>query len=57
MPRALQAAEIRKDRKFDQVLEGARRVFMHDGFEAPSEGAIARVVRGAVEMVLARYRA
>ena len=27
------AAEIKKGRKFDQVLEGAREVFMRDGFE------------------------
>jgi len=37
-----QAAEIRKGRKFDQVLEGARRVFMRDGFEGASVDEIAR---------------
>ena len=34
---------IRKGRKFDQVLEGARRVFMSDGFEGASVDEIARV--------------
>ena len=28
-----QLGQIRKGRKFDQVLEGARSVFMADGFE------------------------
>jgi AcrR family transcriptional regulator len=38
-----QSAEIiRKGRKFDQVLEGARRVFMSDGFEGASVDEIAR---------------
>lgn len=37
-----QAAEIKKGRKFDQVLEGARRVFMRDGFEGASVDEIAR---------------
>ena len=37
-----QAAEIRRGRKFDQVLEGARRVFMRDGFEGASVDEIAR---------------
>ena len=36
------AAEIKKGRKFDQVLEGARRVFMRDGFEGASVDEIAR---------------
>ncbi|WP_187429328.1 hypothetical protein ROLI_039780 [Roseobacter fucihabitans] len=33
---------IRKGRKFDQVLEGARQVFMADGFEGASVDDIAR---------------
>ncbi|MBE0452953.1 TetR/AcrR family transcriptional regulator [Roseovarius autotrophicus] len=37
-----QATEIKKGRKFDQVLEGARRVFMRDGFEGASVDEIAR---------------
>jgi len=37
-----QAAEIKKGRKFDQVLEGARRVFMRDGFEGAGVDEIAR---------------
>ena len=36
------AAEIKKGRKFDQVLEGARTVFMRDGFEGASVDDIAR---------------
>ncbi|WP_417728595.1 TetR/AcrR family transcriptional regulator [Roseovarius sp.] len=36
------AAEIKKGRKFDQVLEGARRIFMRDGFEGASVDEIAR---------------
>ncbi len=34
---------IRKGRKFDQVLEGARQVFLSDGFEGASVDEIARV--------------
>ena len=34
---------VRKGRKFDQVLAGARRVFMADGFEGASVDEIARV--------------
>lgn len=34
---------IRKGRKFDQVIEGARTVFMSDGFERASVDEIARV--------------
>ncbi|MFK7878672.1 TetR/AcrR family transcriptional regulator [Roseobacter sp.] len=37
------AEMIRKGRKFDQVLEGARQVFMADGFEGASVDDIARV--------------
>lgn len=37
------AAEIKKGRKFDQVLEGAREVFVRDGFEGASVDEIARV--------------
>ncbi|MFU8776529.1 MAG: TetR/AcrR family transcriptional regulator [Roseovarius sp.] len=36
------AIEIKKGRKFDQVLEGARKVFMRDGFEGASVDEIAR---------------
>ncbi|SLN18764.1 HTH-type transcriptional repressor AcnR [Roseovarius litorisediminis] len=36
------AAEIKKGRKFDQVVEGARRIFMRDGFEGASVDEIAR---------------
>lgn len=36
------AAEIKKGRKYDQVLEGARQVFMRDGFEGASVDDIAR---------------
>lgn len=34
---------VRKGRKFDQVLDGARQVFMSDGFEGASVDEIARV--------------
>lgn len=34
--------DIRKGRKFDQVLEGARQVFMADGFDGASVDDIAR---------------
>lgn len=34
---------VRKGRKFDQVLDGARQVFMADGFEGASVDEIARV--------------
>lgn len=34
---------VRKGRKFDQVLDGARRVFMADGFEGASVDEISRV--------------
>ena len=36
------AAEIKKGRKFDQVVEGAREIFMRDGFEGASVDEIAR---------------
>ena len=36
------ATTIRKGRKFDQVLEGARTVFLRDGFEGASVDDIAR---------------
>lgn len=36
------SAEIKKGRKFDQVLEGARKIFMRDGFEGASVDDIAR---------------
>jgi len=34
--------QIRKGRKFDQVLNGARAVFMRDGFEGASVDEIAK---------------
>jgi len=37
------AAEIKKGRKFDQVIEGARAVFMRDGYEGASVDEISRV--------------
>ena len=37
------AKDIRRGRKFDQVLHGARQVFMADGFEGASVDQIARV--------------
>ncbi|MEP5731542.1 MAG: TetR/AcrR family transcriptional regulator [Sulfitobacter sp.] len=37
------AQQVRKGRKYDQVLEGARSVFMADGFEGASVDEIARV--------------
>ena len=40
------AAQIKKGRKFDQVLEGARVVFMRDGFEGASVDDIAREAAG-----------
>jgi len=39
------ATEIKKGRKFDQVLEGARAVFMRDGFEGASVDEIARAAQ------------
>lgn len=38
----LTAERVRKGRKYDQVLEGARSVFMSDGFEGASVDEIAR---------------
>jgi TetR/AcrR family transcriptional repressor of mexJK operon len=35
-------SDIKKGRKFDQVLEGAREIFMRDGFEGASVDDIAR---------------
>lgn len=35
-------AEVRKGRKFDQVLDGAREIFLRDGFEGASVDDIAR---------------
>ena len=37
-----QAAEINRGRKFDQVLHGAREVFLRDGFEGASVDDIAK---------------
>jgi TetR/AcrR family transcriptional regulator, mexJK operon transcriptional repressor len=39
---SMNQAMIRKGRKFDQVLDGARTVFMRDGFEGASVDDIAR---------------
>lgn len=39
------AAEIKRGRKFDQVLDGAREIFMRDGFEGASVDEIARAAR------------
>lgn len=39
----LATTAVRKGRKFDQVLDGAREVFMSDGFEGASVDEIARV--------------
>jgi len=36
------AAEIKKGRKFDQVVDGAREIFMRDGFEGASVDDISR---------------
>ncbi|MBM2575319.1 TetR/AcrR family transcriptional regulator [Jannaschia sp. Os4] len=41
-PIAAEATPIKKGRKFDQVLEGARQVFMADGYEGSSVDAIAK---------------
>ncbi|WP_417269013.1 TetR/AcrR family transcriptional regulator [Celeribacter sp.] len=38
----MHSAEIKKGRKFDQVVEGARTVFLRDGFEGASVDDIAR---------------
>ena len=35
-------SEIRKGRKYDQVLDGARRIFLRDGFDGASVDDIAR---------------
>lgn len=35
-------AQVKKGRKYDQVLEGAREVFMSDGFEGASVDSIAK---------------
>lgn len=39
------AAEIKKGRKFEQVLDGARQIFMRDGFEGASVDDIARAAQ------------
>ena len=38
----VELAAVRKGRKFDQVLDGARTIFMRDGFEGASVDDIAR---------------
>ncbi|MCG6901428.1 MAG: TetR/AcrR family transcriptional regulator [Rhodobacter sp.] len=40
-----QPGAIKKGRKFDQMLEGARKVFMADGFEGANVDEIARVAK------------
>lgn len=47
-------ATIRRGRKFDQVLAGARVVFLRDGFEAASVDDIARAA-GVSKATLYRY--
>ena len=42
MTKPMPQPAIRKGRKFDQVLEGARAIFMRDGFEGASVDDIAR---------------
>jgi TetR/AcrR family transcriptional regulator, mexJK operon transcriptional repressor len=42
MVAAVAEAEVRKGRKYDQVLDGARRVFLRDGFDGASVDDIAR---------------
>ena len=37
-----ETAAVRRGRKFDQVLEGAREVFLRDGFEGANVDDIAR---------------
>lgn len=37
----IQSPEVKRGRKFDQVLDGARRVFLNDGFEGASVDEIA----------------
>jgi len=39
---AADSGEIRKGRKYDQVLDGARRIFLRDGFDGASVDDIAR---------------
>ena len=41
----IETARIKKGRKFDQVLEGARAVFLADGFEGASVDDIARAAQ------------
>ncbi|MFN6952171.1 MAG: TetR/AcrR family transcriptional regulator [Albidovulum sp.] len=41
MPAAAQSVTIKRGRKFEQVLEGARTVFLRDGFEGASVDDIA----------------
>ena len=41
----VQPVEIKRGRKFDQVLEGARQVFMADGYEGASVDEIARAAK------------
>lgn len=41
----INAKQVRRGRKFEQVLEGARDVFLKDGFEGASVDEIARVAK------------
>ena len=38
----MEDGEIRRGRKYDQVLDGARRIFLRDGFDGASVDDIAR---------------
>lgn len=49
-----QASIVRKGRKFDQVLQGAREVFLADGFEGASVDDIARTA-GVSKATLYNY--
>ncbi|TDX33371.1 TetR family transcriptional regulator [Rhodovulum visakhapatnamense] len=53
-PMTAKPDRIRKGRKFDQVLEGARDIFLRDGFERASVDAIARAA-GVSKATLYNY--
>ena len=48
MPARSPAPEPKKGRKYDQVIRGARSVFMQDGFEGASVDDIARTGEGEI---------
>lgn len=48
------AAQVRRGRKFDQVLDGARQIFMRDGFEGASVDDIAQAA-GVSKATLYNY--